>query len=212
MKPQKYGESKMSMATLTLEERKSAVLERIIVALRAKLDPLSPEELETIAKHLERIGSTPAIEPEKGELIRGISKGSTITERERIDLEIRALSEYFTFRRQLLEGSLTSSQVADMLGTSRQTPHDRMKSGSLLAVLDRGVWRFPAWQFDPSGPDGVIPGLPNVIRTLKLSPLAKMSWLQRANPVLDGLTPLDALTRGEIERVLEEARGVGTER
>ena len=79
-------------------------------------------------------------------------------------------------------------------------------------MLDRGVWRFPVWQFDPSGPDGVIPGLPTVMRTLQLSPLAKMSWLQRANPVLDGLTPLDALKRGEVQRVLEEAQGVGTAR
>jgi len=113
--------------------------------------------------------------------------------------------DYFQQRRTLLDGSLTASQVAGMLGTSRQTPHDRVESGSLLAVMDRGALRFPTWQFDPEGPHGVVHGLPDAIRALRVSPLAKMSWLTRANPAFDGATPLDALRWGEIAVVVDEA-------
>jgi hypothetical protein len=75
--------------------------------------------------------------------------------------------------------------------------------------MDRGAWRFPLWQFDPEGPDGVVQGLPAVLRALRLSPLGKVSWLTRPNPFLDNKPPLDILKNGEIERVLAEAQAVG---
>lgn len=109
----------------------------------------------------------------------------------------------------MLSGSLTAAEVASLLGTSRQTPHDRLKNQTLLGVLDRGAYRFPAWQFDPEGPDGVVNGLPSVSRALSVSDLAKISWFTRPNPFLDGLTPLQALRSGQKERVLAEAVSVG---
>ena len=39
-----------------------------------------------------------------------------------------------------------------------------------------------------------------------LSPLAKLIWFSRRNPVLDGRIPVDALRAGELERVLAAAR------
>ena len=99
--------------------------------------------------------------------------------------------------------------MAKLLGTSRQTPHDRIKSQTLLGVLDKGTYRFPAWQFDPEGPDGVIDGLPEVLRVLEVSDFAKLNWLMRPNPFLDGLTPLVALKQGQKERVIREAAAVG---
>jgi hypothetical protein len=84
-----------------------------------------------------------------------------------------------------------------------------VKGGTLLAVLDRGVWRFPAWQFDPEGPDGVVEGLPEVLRALEVSPLAKASWLVRPNQYLEGRTPLAALKEGRVEAVRSAAEAVG---
>lgn len=130
-------------------------------------------------------------------------------ERERQELELTSLLRNFEWRRRLLADALSASEVAQLLGTSRQTPHDRVKSSSLLAVLDRGVWRFPHWQFDPVGPDGVVDGFPEVLRALQVSPIAKVSWLVRPNPYLDGLTPITALKRGNKERVIEQALSVG---
>ena len=99
--------------------------------------------------------------------------------------------------------------MAGLLGTTRQTPHDRAGKGKLLAVMDQGRLRFPAWQFDPDGPDGVVAGLSDVLRALDASPLGKASWLTRPNPYLEGRPPLQALRDGDLARVLDQARAVG---
>lgn len=134
--------------------------------------------------------------------------GRTFSQKEKIELEIKSLSYYFWRRRQLLAGALTTSQVAELIGTSRQTPHDRLKAHTLLGLLDNGVLRFPIWQFDPLGADGVIDGLPQVLKTLRVSDFAKLNWLMRPNPFLDGLTPVQALKQGQQVRVFQEAASV----
>jgi hypothetical protein len=77
--------------------------------------------------------------------------GKSFSRQERIQLEMETLSKHFQSRRQLLESSLTAVQVAQLLGTSRQTPHDRVSSQTLLAIRDNGKLCFPFWQFDPAG-------------------------------------------------------------
>jgi len=136
--------------------------------------------------------------------------GRTFSQEEKLELELHSLFGYFDRRRELLDDSLTASDVADLLGTSRQPPHDRLKNRTLLGVLDRGgAYRFPIWQFDAEGPDGVIEGFPDVLRALNVSDFAKLNWLVRPNPILDGLAPIAALKQGLKERVIQEALGVG---
>ncbi len=144
---------------------------------------------------------------EEDESIKALA-GRTFSHEERVKLELDSLLRYFQWRRQLLEGALTSPQVAKILGTSRQTPHDRVKARTLLGILDNGTFRFPAWQFDPEGPDRVIDGLADVLKALQVSDLAKLSWLMHPNPLLDGLTPLQMLKQGQKGRVVQEAMGV----
>ena len=143
-------------------------------------------------------------------LVRRLTGERSFSHAEKIKLELDSLLGYFKHRRKLLADSLTASEVAKLLGTSRQTPHDRLKNRTLLGVLERGAYRFPIWQFDAEGPDGVIEGFPEVLRALNLSDFAKLSWLVRPNPILDGLTPITALKQGLKERVIQEALGVGT--
>ena len=112
---------------------------------------------------------------------------------ERDDLRKRAMFALFEERKRLLHDSLSTTEVAEMLGTSRQTPHDRVKSKTLLAIEDNGQLRFPLWQFDAAGPNGVVEGLPDVLRALAAGALAQARWLTTASPVFDGKTPLDAL-------------------
>ena len=82
----------------------------------------------------------------------------------------------------------------ELLATgSRQTVHDRLKAGTLLGILDQGKWRFPLWQFDAEGPNGVIDGLAQVLKALQVSNLAKARWLQKPHPVFGGSTPVDLL-------------------
>jgi len=125
------------------------------------------------------------------------------------ELDRRALQAAFAERSRILEGSFTTQEVAALLRTSRQTPHDRVRARTLLAIEDNGGLRFPAWQFDASGPNGIVDGLSEVLKELDAGPLAQARWLRRPNPVLEDRTPLEALQAGDLERVLAEARGVG---
>ena len=84
------------------------------------------------------------------------------------------------------------------------------KAGLLLGILDNNLWKFPEWQFDPEGPNGVVKGLPEVLDTLKCGTFAKISWLAGPNAVFDGLRPIDALKMGRIDEVIHEADGRGS--
>lgn len=172
------------------------------------LNDLPPDELDVLDKRLRSVTHEFKSIADEDALVAELT-GYQFSEVERRELEFASLVRNFQWRRELLKGALSASQVAELLGTTRQTPHDRVKSNTLLAVLDRGAWRFPAWQFDPEGPDGVIDGLPEVLKALKVSQLSKLSWLVRSNSVLDGLTPIEALKQGHKQRTIAEAVGIG---
>jgi hypothetical protein len=194
-------------AAAKARQRRAAV--RTVEALQHFLEESSPENLEVVSSRIERALEHVEVPEERRDLVADLTGGREYGRQERSALEMATLARSFRRRRELLEGSLTASQVADLLGTTRQTPHDRVKGGTLLAVLDRGVWRFPAWQFDPEGPDGVVEGLSEVLRALEVSPLAKASWLVRHNQYLEGRTPLAALKEGRVEVVKSAAEAVG---
>jgi hypothetical protein len=127
-------------------------------------------------------------------------------------IRVANLRRSFAVRRALLEGTVSVSELAHILGVARQTPHDRHKAGTLLAVKDGGQWRFPVWQLDPDGPDGVLAGLPAVLRALSESPLSAfgcLRWFTTGKPLLDGRTPIEALRAGDIDETVAEARAVG---
>ncbi len=171
---------------------------------------LSPYERQLVIDMLKQLYSISATAvPSEEDVLAEALAGRNFSHEERVKLELDSLFQYFQWRRQLLKGALTSSQVAQLLKTSRQTPHDRVKARTLLGISDNGALRFPPWQFDPEGPDGVIEGLPDVLKILQVSDLAKLSWLVRSNPFLEGLTPLQALKQGQKERVVQEAMGIG---
>ena len=131
--------------------------------------------------------------------------GRRFSKKERVQLEMKSLARHFLHRRQLLETAFTAPEVAKILGTSRQTPHDRLGRNTLLAIKDNGKFLFPSWQFDPTGSDGVLEGFPQVLKALAMSDYAKLNWLTRSNPYLEGLTPVEALKRGQSDRVIQQA-------
>jgi hypothetical protein len=193
-------------ATPELEAVDPAV-DRTLRRFQDRLNALPPDELVAVVEAATR--ALALSEAESPAVVRALTGGRPIAPEDRAEAEVEVLRRSFARRRELLADALSASQVAAMLGTSRQTPHDRLASGTLLAVRDRGVYRFPRWQFDPGGEDGVVRGLPATIRALDVSPLAKISWLTRANLMLDGRTPLACLKAGQTERVVALARGVG---
>ena len=192
-------------------ETRQARIEECLGLLRRQLERSAPEELDTTLTLFQQTLGRPArSRPAAGvALVQRLSEGRAYSPAQATVFELRARQQAFAHRRALLDGALTASEAARLLGTTRQTPHDRAGKDALLAVMDGGQWRFPAWQFDPDGPNGVIAGLPDVLRALDVSPLAKISWLTLPNPYLEGRTPVQALKDGDRERVVDQARAVG---
>jgi hypothetical protein len=201
--------TKDAIAQRPARKRNRDAFERSVAVFRAFRETATPEEMERIASRLEQALTPLEPSPERAEFLKDLTGGRTFSEKERLELEAASIARYFQKRQELLQGSLSAPQVARLLGTTRQTPHDRAQAGTLLAVRERGGLRFPRWQFDPEGPDGVLAGLPEVLKALDVSPLAKVSWFVRPNPYLEGRTPLEALKGGEGERLVAMARGVG---
>lgn len=172
------------------------------------LNSLQPDEIKCLADKMETTSNKPKYSKAETEFAAKLGTNK-ISDEERGRLEFAALTRNFKWRHELLKSSLTAPQVAQMLNTTRQTPHDRLKKNSLIAAQDNGVWKFPTWQFDPQGPDGVIAGLPDVLNALNVPAISKISWLTRHNKALNGLTPIEALKNGCKHEVIAEAKSVG---
>ncbi|MBW4632406.1 MAG: hypothetical protein KME30_11060 [Iphinoe sp. HA4291-MV1] len=182
---------------------------KLIAKVVQALTSLPQDEIKYLADHLEMTHEVPKSSQAETELAAKLGV-EPISEDEHRELELNALKNYFEWRHDLLKNSLSASEVAKLLGAkSRQTPHDRRKNNSLIAVEDNGIWKFPRWQFDPHGCDGVIDGLPDVLKALNVPALSKISWLTRPNPALNGCSPVQALKRSQKDNVIAEARTVG---
>ncbi len=114
-------------------------------------------------------------------------------------------------KQQMLEaagGALTSEQVAEILGISRQAVDKRRASNQLLALTQgkRG-YSYPSFQFE----DGkTITGLEEVLRELKdLDPWMQMVFFTSPNERLGDKTPLERLKRGLASEVRATAGGYG---
>jgi len=193
-------------------ERQRQAIRRTAEVFQELFDRFDPDELAEIAEGIEEVVLASDEESDRAHFVREFAGAPAYSREERLALRFKTLSHAFTVRKGLLKDSLTAPEVATLLGVSRQTPHDRVESGSLLGVLDRGALRFPIWQFDANGPDGVVAGLPETIRALPAVPtMAKINWFVRPNSYLEGHRPIDALRGGEAERVRDIARGTGPE-
>jgi hypothetical protein len=91
---------------------------------------------------------------------------------------------------------LDTTQVARLLGVSRQAVHKKVKIGALLGVPGRGTTWFPAWQFDSQRASvrDVVASLLEAWRSADSSETdaySVLSWSKTAQPELDGLAPED---------------------
>jgi biotin operon repressor len=105
---------------------------------------------------------------------------------------------------------LSSAEVAQMLGISRQAVDQRRLKGKLLAVsLGRRGYRYPHWQFQ----DGhTLPGMERVLAALQdADAWTQLMFLMTGDLRLGGQTPLECLQRGDIEAVVEAAASYGNQ-
>jgi hypothetical protein len=178
----------------------------------AKLaERLAPSSLAVLAQDTERAAvavSTRSSTGPKRSRITGEELPSAV---EMVRIRRQNLLRGFAERHELLQDALSVTEVSELLRVGRQTPHDRVKAGRLLAVKDKGRLLFPEWQFDPDGPDGVIQSLPEVLHALQgpISPLGKVRWFVLPKPLLGGRTPIEALRAGDVREATLEAASVG---
>lgn len=151
----------------------------------------------------------------KAEMVARARQGRTYTPEEVQRLKEANAERIRQAHEEIMAGALTAAEVAVLLGgKSRDIGYKRLKRGTLLAVEEAGTLWFPVWQFDTSQRNGVIQGLPKVLKTLgqygsPLSPMQKARFLTNPNPYLGNKTPLEALKAGEVESVVGIARAVG---
>jgi hypothetical protein len=194
--------------TKDANSRKLGTQARYEIAIANAVEALRKLPVEQI-EHLVEYIMTPEISDAQKDLAAKLGV-NPISKTEQKKLESKSLENFFEWRKELLEDSLTAPEVAKLINVkSRQTPHDRYNRNDLIAIEDRGALRFPRWQFDPQGPGGVIDGFPDVLKALNVPNFSKISWLTQPNPALDGFTPIEALKRGNKEDVISEAKIVG---
>jgi hypothetical protein len=113
----------------------------------------------------------------------------------------RAESEGQRFKRETLSRAemLAPEKAAALAGISRQALDLRRKNAQALALshAKRG-FRYPAWQFDEELAEPLMRVLPKLAH---LDAWGQYLFLTRAEPLLEGRTPLEALRAGELSRV-----------
>ena len=116
-------------------------------------------------------------------------------------------------RQQLADaegGSLSSEEVARLLGISKTAVLKRLTRGRLLAWREERLQaaRFPRWQFDEQGQ--VLAGLEATLEILNrdahLNPWGKILFFLREKGSLGGRRPLDLLREGKSKELCLSAR------
>jgi hypothetical protein len=109
--------------------------------------------------------------------------------------------------RQALEGALTRAEAAQWLGITPQAVSRRRENKTLTALRRGREWYFPRWQFTE---DETLPGLEELIRTYRGTPLSLSVWANTANPDLNHETPANHMREHGAEAllsVIRDARG-----
>jgi len=190
----------------------SATLDRLLAADRAASERLEDEELRALAEASETLARTLGVGSGRRQRVSPVTGGPLPDQTVIAAARRRNLQRAFQARHEALADTMTVAEVAALLGTGRQAIHDRVRAHSLLAVKDQGRLRLPEWQFDPGGPNGTVPGLPEVLRELDgrpLSELGRVLWFTGPKPALRDRSPAAALADGALDDVLAEARTVG---
>jgi hypothetical protein len=104
--------------------------------------------------------------------------------------------------------ALTSSEVAVVLGISRQAVDNRRKNKSLLGLsLGNRGYRYPAWQFNNGS---VLTGWTEVLSNMEhLDDWSKLIFMLTGDIRLENKTPLECLKIAQTNKVISAARAYG---
>jgi hypothetical protein len=144
-------------------------------------------------------------------MLEALSSAPWVAELATDDPLVAAKLRGLGLRQRMLEtsgGTLTSEQVAEVLGISRQAVDKRRSSNQLLALTQgRRGYRYPSFQFDEGK---TLIGLEAVLGELKaLDPWMQLNFFTTAHERLGGKTPIRALHGGLVDEVKIVASGYG---
>lgn len=193
---------------IQVPKSKAEVAKPILQAIETLLNYAPIKDLEQLKQDIQ-----PQVITEEDKALAKKIAGKDYSEGNLLQLKLANLERYYQRRRQLLADSITTPQVAKLIGCQAiTTVHDRRKAGTLIGLKDNGAYKFPLWQFDPEGNDGVIDGLPEILKTLEISNFAKLNWLTKSLRAFNDRTPIQILKSNnteDIEDLIVEARAVG---
>ena len=162
---------------------------------------------------LEQIAARLAEDPEHiAPVLRLIADPDAVPHQPRLseDAQRQNAARLVALRTELTTHALTGEQVRQLLGgISRQALHQRVRARRLLSLhLANQSW-FPDWQF---GPDGVRPGVPEVLAALPESPVAADRIMRAPLPEEGRRSAADLLAAGKTDRAVHYARTAGGDR
>lgn len=121
----------------------------------------------------------------------GMSK-EDLSEQGRAATRLELARDRFALDAAALEGALSTSEVAALLGRAEANVRRSRLSGDLYAPNpgDPAGLRFPRWQFTSAG--GVVPGLRRIIPAFPRDthPLAVARFMTQPLEDLDGMSPV----------------------
>lgn len=146
-----------------------------------------------------------------------LAESSRIDKREQLKIK-RHIEGSMAFYNKLerLGGTLRASEVADLLGVSRQTVNNYAKSGKLLAVKPAKESLFPIFQFDEHN---MLPHFESVLELLpkSMSSVTKVSFFTSMFLFKDDdRSVLDILKEGKVtdaqlKEIMHQARLMGSQ-
>lgn len=100
-------------------------------------------------------------------------------------------------------GCLSSSEVGEILGISRQGVDKRRSNGKLIGLPKGRTYVYPAWQFAEGR---TLFGLEEILEHLKVrNPWMQTAWMLNGNSRLSEHSPLEVLREGNLAAVLDAA-------
>jgi hypothetical protein len=173
-----------------------------------------PKELTTLLHELHQIVADarhPQVSSDAENFLQDLVR-APIDPSRRLFLVAQGVLQDFARRNAVIEQTISTGEVGDLLNLTRQAVNDRWKARKLLGFRVNDTLRFPVWQFHARWENGVLPALHQVLTALDaagLESLDQIYWLTSPKPEFEGSAPVELLGEGRTEPVLSHARGAG---
>lgn len=182
-------------------------------ALHRHGDPMSARAFLEVLHEAAGGSSAPLTAGEREFLLThaGMSE-EDLGEQGRVATRLALARDRFALDAAALEGALSTSAVAALLGRAEANVRRSRLSGDLYAPNpgDPSGLRFPRWQFTSAG--GVVPGLRRIIPAFPRDthPLAVARFMTQPHEDLDGMSPVEWLAGdGPVDPVVALVEDLG---